>query len=450
MNYMKGNSAKLTNGPIGKSLISLTGPMIIGIVSIIAFNLIDTFFVGQIGTKELAAMSFTFPVVFVIGSIALGLGVGASSVISRAIGEGNSHKVQRFTTDALSLAILIVTFFVVIGLLTIDPLFRLLGASENILPLIKQYMIIWYPGVTFVIIPMVGNSAIRATGDTKTPSLIMVVSAVVNLIMDPLLIFGIGPFPRWGLEGAAAATVFARAVSMIFSILILKYREKMLTFDIPSFREGYESWKKILYIGIPAAGTNIIIPISMGVITRFVSIYGIEAVAALGVSIRIESFSLTIIMALSSVVIPFVGQNFGAKKIDRVKRSVTLSQRFAFFWGIVLTFLFLVFGASFAGLFNENPTVVLDIRLYLSVVSLSYCFLGMLMISGSVFNALNKPFPSAVLSALRMVILYIPLAFFLAKIFGLKGIFIAASISNFLAGSLAFYWLRVNMKKILR
>jgi len=445
---VKKNSAKLTSGPVGKSLINMTGPMIIGIVSIIAFNLIDTFFVGQLGTVELAAMSFTFPVIFVIGSIALGLGVGASSVISRAIGEGNYHKVQRFTTDALTLSLLIVTFFVVIGIFTIDPLFRLLGATEKTLPLIRDYMMIWYPGVTFVIIPMVGNSAIRATGDTKTPSLIMVISASVNLILDPLFIFGIGSFHGWGLKGAATATVFARAVSMIFSVLILKFREKMITFEIPSFKTGIESWKKILYIGLPAAGTNMIIPFSMGIITRFVSVFGVEAVAALGVATRIESFSLTVIMALSSVIIPFVGQNFGAKNIRRIKKGVILSQRFAFFWGLLLSLLFFIFGLKIAEIFNSNALVIKDIRLYLLIVSSSYSFLGVLMISGSTFNGVNRPFPSAVLSLLRMVFLYVPLAYILSGFFGLSGIFIAAAVSNLIAGSLAFIWLKSDLKKI--
>ncbi len=445
---MKKNSAKLIEGPIGKSLVSLTGPMIIGIVSIIAFNLIDTFFVGQLGIKELAAMSFTFPVVFVIGSIALGLGVGASSVISRAIGEGNSHKVQRYTTDALTLAILIVFVFVVTGLLTITPLFRLMGASEEILELIKKYMTIWYPGMMFVIIPMVGNSAIRATGDTKTPSLIMFISALVNTVLDPLLIFGIGPFPAWGLEGAAAATVFARAISLSISFFILYKREKMIIFKPPVFQEWYDSWKKILYIGLPAAGTNLIIPVSMGIITRFVSGFGVEAVAALGVATRVESFSLTVIMALSSVIIPFVGQNFGAGKIDRIRKAVRLSQNFSFFWGIFLFLFFILSGRFVAGIFSSNPIVINDIILYLITVSVSYSFLGILMVSGSSFNALNRPLQSASLSILRMFILYIPTAFVLSGIFGLKGIFYAAAFANLSSGILAFFWVNSYVKKM--
>ena len=134
----QGNKARLVEGPVGKTLIKLTIPMIFGMVGMVIFNLADTFFVGQLGTNQLAALSFTFPVVLVIHSLALGLGIGASAVISRAIGEGSHDKVQRLTTDSLILSILFVGFFVLVGSLTINPLFRLLGAPDNILPMIKE------------------------------------------------------------------------------------------------------------------------------------------------------------------------------------------------------------------------------------------------------------------------------------------------------------------------
>ncbi len=419
--------------------------MIVGIMGLVAFNLVDTFFVGRLGTVQLAAISFTFPVVFVIGSIALGLGVGVSSVVSRAIGEGDFHKVQRLTTDALVLAMVIAVTLVGVGLLTIDPLFRLLGASPGILPYIKQYMTIWYPGVAFVIIPMVGNSAIRATGDMKTPAVIMVALVVVNLVLDPLLIFGIGPFPRWELQGAAVATVFARAVVMVLSLWVLIKREKMIVFVPPRLRVVIESWKKILYIGLPAAGTNLIIPVSMGVITRLVSSYGPGAVAGLGVATRLEAFSLTVIMALGSVLAPFVGQNWGAKKIDRVKLAVKYAQRFALVWGSGVFLVFLFFAGPVAGLFNDNPVVISTIVSYVLIVPVTYGLLGVLMLSGSTFNALNKPMPSAALSMFRMVVLYIPLAYVGSHLWGLKGIFGAASAANIVAGTAAYFWLKKTL-----
>ena len=188
-----GNMAILTEGPVGGTLIRLTGPMVIGIGAMVAFNLTDTFFVGRLGPTELAALSFTFPVVLIVNSIAIGIGIGASAVISRAVGRGEGHEVRRLATDSLTLALSIVALFVVAGFLTIDPVFRKLGATESVLPFIRQYMQIWYMGMIFVVVPMVGNNAIRARGDTKSPAAIMLVAVVVNIVMDPLLIFVLDP-----------------------------------------------------------------------------------------------------------------------------------------------------------------------------------------------------------------------------------------------------------------
>jgi putative MATE family efflux protein len=434
--------AKLIEGPIGKTLIRLTIPMIIGIMGMVIFHLVDTFFIGQLGTEQLAAMGFIFPVIFLISSIAMGIGIGVSSVISRAIGEGDWHKVQRLTTDSLGLSLLIVIGFVSIGILTIEPLFKLLGAAPKILSHIKKYMTIWYPGVIFVIVPMVGNNAIRATGDTKTPAMIMIVAVIANLTLDPLLIFGIGPFPRLELEGAAIATVFARAITLIVAIKILYFRDKMITLVKPNLKQVLNSWKKVLYVGLPNAGTNIIVPFSMGVVTRLVATHGAEAVAALGVGSRIDALALTVIMALGSVLAPFVGQNWGASKHDRVKVAVKYSQGFSLVWGALIFLLFVIFAQPIARLFNDNTDVIAYIVIYLMVVSISYSVFGILILSSAAFNALNKPMPSAFLSLFRMIALYIPLAHLGSHLWQVTGIFLAGCVANLLSGIAAFFWLK--------
>ena len=282
--------AVLIEGPVGKTLVNLTIPMMFGIISMVAFNLVDTLLVGRLGAMELAALSYTFPVVLVIMSVSMGLGIGASAVISVAIGEGNHQKVRRLTTDSIVLSVLIVAVFAIAGQLTIDPVFTALGAPPHILIHTRRYMRIWYFGMICVVVPMVGNNAIRASGDTTTPAIIMTTAALINLAVDPLLIFGLGPFPRLEIAGAAIATVCARTTTLIVSFYILAVRKKMLTLQIPSMRELLDSWKRILYIGIPAASTRIIIPLATGVITRLLSAYGPETVAGYGVASRIEFF----------------------------------------------------------------------------------------------------------------------------------------------------------------
>jgi putative MATE family efflux protein len=434
--------ATLTEGDIGKTLIRLTIPMIFGMIGMVAFNLVDTIFVGRLGTKELAALSFTFPVVLVVNSIALGLGTGASAVISRAIGEGDSRTVKRLTTDTLVLSVVVVMIFVILGLLTMRRVFSALGASPDLVDLVGQYMRVWYMGVGFVVIPMVGNNAIRATGDTKTPSIIMLVAVAVNTILDPLLIFGLGPFPRLEIAGAALATVIARATTFAVALWVLGIRDKMLTRALPPIRVILASWRRILYIGLPSAGTRAIIPFAMGFVTRIVAHYGTEAVAAFGVASRIEFFALTVVRALSTVLMPFVGQNWGAGKVDRVAEGSDYSVRLSLAWGALVFVLLALVARPIVAVFNDNASVVATASLYLRVVPIGYGAYGIVLLVVAGLNALHKPFHASALSLVHMFGLYVPLAFAGSHLMGLPGVFGGLAVSFIVAGLAGRYLLK--------
>ncbi|NEP17268.1 MAG: MATE family efflux transporter [Leptolyngbya sp. SIO4C1] len=433
---------KLTEGKIGPSLIRLTLPMVWGIFSIVAFNLADTYFVGQLGTEALAAMSFTFPVVLTLGSLAMGLGVGASSVIARAIGEGDRSRVQRFTTNSLTLALVSVGIFVSAGLLTIDPLFQLLGATPEVLPLIRQYMQVWYFGMIFLVVPMVGNSAIRAAGDTGTPSLIMTFAAGLNIALDPLLIFGLGGLPALGLAGAAWATLLSRALTLVASLLVLQFKEHMLSSKLPDLEETLWCWRDILYVGLPAAAASMITPISIGVITSLLAVHGAIAVAAFGVASRVESLAMIALMALAASMGPFVGQNWGAKAYGRVNRALQLSYLFCFAWGCLVALVLAPIAPSLVRLFDDNAEVVAIAAQYLWIVPISYGTAGIIQVASASFNALGKPVPAIVMTLLRMFVLYIPLAYLGSRLLGPIGIFAAATVANVLVGVGAYVWSR--------
>lgn len=432
--------AKLTSGKILPQLIRLTIPMIAGMMSMVVFNLADTFFIGQLGRDQLAAMGFTFPVVMIITGISVGLGMGTSAVISREIGKGSTKLVRHLATNSLLLGFPVIALFAFVGSLTIEPLFRLMGAEGVTLSYIKEYMQIWYIGVPFVVIPMIGNNIIRATGDMKTPGMIMVAIAGLNVLLDPLLIFGLGPFPEMGIAGGALATVFSRAVGMTLAFVILVKREKIIRFAIPKARELIESWKRILFIGIPAGLSKLIIPLSLGIITRFVSEYGNTAVAGFGVACRLEALAMMLLFALSSVLIPFTGQNMGAGRKDRVLKALKISYIFSLVWGAAMFILFLFAGEFFAKLFNKDSGIVATVVLYLNIVSISYGFQGLIVISSAVLNGSHKPIHSAALSLSRMFIFYVPLALIGSKLFDLKGIFLAGSIANLGAGLLSLFF----------
>ncbi|MEM1242141.1 MAG: MATE family efflux transporter [Cyanobacteria bacterium P01_H01_bin.26] len=432
----------LTAGPVAKQLLKLTIPMVWGVFAIIAFNLVDTYFVGQLGTAQLAAMSFTFPVVMTFGSLAMGLGIGASSVIARAIGEGDMSRVRRFTTNSLTLALTAVILFVALGLLTIDPLFKALGAGPDTLPYVRDYMRIWYFGMVFLVVPMVGNSAIRAAGNTLTPSIIMTLSAGVNIVLDPLLITGALGFPRLEIQGAAIATVIARATTLVAALLVLRFKENLLSTKLPDLNETLWCWKDILTVGLPAAASSMITPISLGVITSFLAIHGPAAVAGFGIASRLESFALITIMALSASMGPFVGQNWGAKKINRVQLAMRQSFLFCIGWGLLMAVCLGLGGQFLSTLFNQDPNVIAIATQYLWFVPISYGAAGIIQVSSSAFNAMGKPVPSIVMTVARMFVLYIPLAYVGSRIAGPTGIFAAALVSNLAVGLGAYWWNR--------
>ncbi|MGO2168146.1 MATE family efflux transporter, partial [Pseudoalteromonas sp.] len=187
------SNTDLLNDPILPTLKKMTIPMIFGMITLMMFNLVDTFFIGLLGTKPLAAVSFTFPVTFTVISLAIGLGIGTSAVIGRALGSNKLDEARFDGSIALMIAIVMVCILSFSGYLFIEPIFKLLGAGEQVLPLIHDYMSIWFIGSIFLITPMVGNSVLRASGDTTTPSVVMGGAGLINAFLDPMLIFGFGP-----------------------------------------------------------------------------------------------------------------------------------------------------------------------------------------------------------------------------------------------------------------
>src|SRR5690606_10613049 len=249
----------------------------------------DTFFVGQLGTLPLAALGFTFPVAFSLIAVALGIGVGCSSVLSRLYGAGDLESAQRITTHSLVLAVLLGFVVMVAGLASIDPVFSLLGADERTLPLVREYMEIYYFGGFLLILPLVGNFAMRSVGDARVPALILSVSALVNIVLDALLIFGLSGFPRLELRGAAIATVVAIGVAVVLSIYILHRREPVTRARYLLPAGIWDSWRHVLHAAMPATAASLLNPLTVGVITSFVAAFGPEAVAGFGVASRVES-----------------------------------------------------------------------------------------------------------------------------------------------------------------
>jgi len=444
---MKQRNRDLTEGNIKKQLATLTVPMLFGMIGMVIFNLADTYFIGKLGVTELAAISFCFPVIMFINSLSQGIGIGTSSLVSRNIHVSDRQSIKMMAGRTLLLGFLVVVLFVVAGLLTIRPLFSALGANEDILGYIGDYMKIWYLGVPVVMFPMIGNNIVRATGDTMTPGMLMLTSAIINIILDPLLIFGIGPFPAMGIRGAALATVIARSVGLLIILVILIKREKLLTLKLGKFKEILATWKQVLYIAGPASLALLITPVSIGLITRILSGFGKEAVAAFGVASRVEMFALMVVVALGTVMIIFIGQNMSKQRFDRIFKALKYALFFSLSWGALVFVVLMLFRQPISAVFTNDTKVVSITAKYFLIVGASYGFQGLVILSTASFNGLNKPYPSAFFSMLRMLVLYVPLAWLASRYFGLNGVFWAGLLANIVAGSLSYLFL---YKKVCR
>ncbi len=432
----------LLTAPMTSVLLRMTGPMILGIVAILAFNLVDTFFIGMLGTQALAAISFTFPVTFVVTSLAMGLGAGLSAVMGHALGQGKHEEAARITTDNLFLAVLLVTLIAVAGALTIHPLFRLLGASDALIALIYDYMLIWYLTVPMLVLPMVGNAAIRATGDTKTPSLVMTVAGLVNGVLDPLLIFGIGPFPEWGIRGAAIATSLSWLMAMLVSLYILRHREGLLRWRLSPRPQLLAHWRALLHVAVPASFTNMLNPLANAVLMTIFAGLGTEVVAAYGAASRVEALLLIVMMALSSVLAPFISQNCGAGNPARAKAALQLCMRFALLFQLAVYALTWLLAPFIADLFSDHPQVVRLIVLYLHLVPIGYGFQGMVMLLASALNGVRASSISFLFNGLRLFVFLLPGAWLGAKLGGEQGIYLGILLANLAAGTLAWWYAR--------
>ncbi|MGB0721781.1 MAG: MATE family efflux transporter [Gammaproteobacteria bacterium] len=433
----------LTEGHVGPTLLRLTAPVLIGIGSVISISVADTWFISRLGTTELAAMGFIGPVVHALAMLAIGLGAGASSLLSRRIGAQHAageadESIPRLATDALWLAATVSLTVMALGLLGTDPLFRALGAGPEVMPHIHDFMGIWFMGVLFMIIPMVANNLMRATGDTAMAARIMLTSAFLNLLLDPLLIFGLAGFPRLEMQGAALATVLARFIAMVVALVLLHRRKHLIDWRLPRRDHLLDHWNRLLRLSGPAALSNMAQPLGITVIVSLVALSGAEAVAGFGAATRVEALSFVPAFALALGLTPFIGQNWGAGRIDRAQAAFRWVLRALLLWGLLLAVLCFVFAPALAALFSDEPAVRQHIQLYLRWVPWTWSMDALAIVAGSAWLAMGRPLLELTMMAGRFVVVYIPLAFVLSRGFGFEGILMAAITSNMASGLFAW------------
>jgi len=421
----------LTQGAIAPWLYRLTAPMVLGIMAMFLFNLVDTYFISLLGTQPLAAISFTFPVTMLVINMGIGLSIATGAVVARALGQKDQQQTTLWISSSFYLAILIALVLMTVGLTFQDAIFQLLGAGPELLPLISAYMNWWFAGSVLLIILIVVNASVRATGNTKLPSLVMLFSALLNGILDPLLIFGIGPFPELGIKGAAIATLISWLLALL---LIMRF---MIRNQLISFRLNHafiNSWKKLVSLGVPAAFTNMLGPLANGLLVAWVAQYGTTAIAAYGVGSRLEPLALIVVMAFTASLPPFVGQNHGAGEHKRIEEALVKSMQFIMIWQLLVYVAMALLAEPISLLFSDDANVREVIKTFIYILPISYFGLGFSLVTTATINSLHKPRISLLINALRLFILYVPLAWIGNHYWGLTGLFWGCAMANLLVG----------------
>ena len=432
-----------TRGPVGKHLDRLGSSMAMGTVTKNIAQLAEAIFLGIVGTEALAAMGFAFPITITLFAFAGGISSGASSVIARAMGSGDNERVKLLVTHAQIMALVIGGILGMLAAIFADAIVSSLGAEGLVLEMTTAYLRVYMLGVPFFVLSMVGSTLLRATGSAASPGIIMTTGSVIQILLGPVLIFGWFGIPEMGIAGAAWAYVISRLWSIaLYSILL--YRSRMMQLSLAGI---FKSWAAILHVGGPAVMSGLVMPASMLIITRLLAGHGHEVVAGYNVATRVETMAHMILWSASSSVEPFIGQNWGAGRIDRVKRALFLTNWFSLGWGLLTFVTMMLIGDLVVTLIDDNQVVREVAQAFFLIIPLSIGFMGIMQIASSSFNARGLPMPALVISIVRTVIVYIPLAIIANTYWGYVGIFVATAVTNVLVGTGAWYW---NQQSVLK
>ena len=430
-------NGSFTEGDLSRHLIRLSGYMILGFLAMTLAQFVEIAYLGRVGTEAIAAVTFAFPVLMAIGAATRGIGVGIGAVLARAIGAGDRERAAFLTTHGL---LLVLVFNIACAVLLVAfgrPLFHLLGARDEVLDLVVAYIRISSIGYPLFGLAMVGTGLMRSIGDPVYPGVVITSGSVLQVLIGPVLILGWLGFPALGVEGAAWSFVIARSSSFLIGVYWFCFKERMIR---ASFFRFAASARDILHVGLPAMASNIIEPLASAVVTRLLAPFGAAVVAGFGIGARIESVVFMVVIGIASNAAPLVGQNWGARRFDRVDRALRLCYRYCLVWGVIAAVIMWTGGELFVSLITDEPVVVATATSYLYIIPVTIGFAGMFNVANGAFNALSKPLPPLILSLLRLMVFYIPLALVARHWLGHVGIFAAAAFTNVVLGLWARQW----------
>jgi len=439
----------LTEGSIAKNILALSWPTMIAMLLQVGFNIVDTIFVGRLGTNAIAAISVVFPAVFFMFAVGNGLAIGTSSLIARYVGAKRYVEADNAAEHSFIISFVLIIIFSVMGLLFADKLFVLIGATPEVVALATKYSR-WIFGFSiFMFLSITSIAILRGLGDMKIPMIGMVAATLLNIILDPLLIFGIGPFPRLEIDGAAIATIISRFFATVIMLGFIFSPVTKVSIKPRHFKFKKFFIKEILRVGIPSSAQQSMLSIGIGVLTRIVALFGPVAIAAYGIGFRVESLVILPVLGIATAVITMVGQNVGAKKFERAEKTVWAASKLAFLFVFFLALLLFIFPRFWFSIFTEDTTLIRYGVYFLRITSPAYLFVSVALIVAAAFQGAGFAIPSLIMTAVRLFVLAIPFALLFAFVFGfgLNGVWIGAALSTLVSTIISVIWFKLGTWK---
>jgi len=430
MNAPGSTLPRLVSGSIPGHLVSQATPAVIGVAAIMSIGIVDAYFIGQLGSEALAAISFIFPVAVASTSLGVGIMVGINSVVARALGEGDHAKAAQRANFGI-------VFAVACGLLMglalwalIDPIFTAMNAPPALMPLIRAYMTPYAIGFPLSLAIMGFNGVLRGQGEARRTSTVSITYAAANWVLNPILITGAFGFEGFGIAGAAYATTIGWALGVATALFLL--RGTSLPLNLGLLRNGTlaGSAKSIIRVGLPAAFSNAINPLGLSILTALVALEGEAAVAGFGAAGRLQSFVIVPLLGLSGAIGAIVGQNWGAGRTDRAREAVLYAGGFCIVWGLIVAIGVMAAGQSFARIFTSDPAVIAEFDLYLRIAAWGYAGFGLLIVGNGIMNAVDKAGFALVQSIARVFLVMLPVALILRPSMGSSAIYMAELAAN--------------------
>jgi putative MATE family efflux protein len=444
------SSVDLTQGPVQSHILRMLGPFAIAVIALLSAGIVDTIYLGnltgldgsaELGVLALSAVGFAYPLTFLGNSVNIGLGAGTMSALSRAIGGGQYDKARRHAAAAILLALFVMSLTITFIWFTLPLSLDFLGASGTSREMARQYLAISLPGLAIVSIAMISNNVLRAGGEAMLPSSIMILGAILNIIIDPFLIFGWGPFPRLEVQGAAIATVTGNTIAAIFGFYIVQFRRKAVDFAHMTLSSIRHAWGIIGRVGLVAAVTNVVVPAGTFFAVAAVQRAGGDVYnAAFTLTSRAELISVGLLYGLSACIGAVTGQNGGAGLTDRVRETFRVCYKICVVWSIGMAVVLAVLADPITSLFTNDPEVKELAKTYFWIVPITIAGYGFVFVSAAGFNALGRPIYGLSFTIIRSLLLYAPLVAIGVQIDGLRGAFIGIATANILSGAISYYW----------